>query len=297
MTRQLLKENSAAIAESMGVRSQRTARPPVVPIANPREVGVRPLANAVSIEVNRVQPDPSQPRKHFCADHLQRLANSIADRGQLSPILVRWSDEYDDYVIVAGERRWRATQLAGLTHIQCVVSNDEDDPSQLLEQQLIENCLREDLTVIEEANGYRRLMELNGCSAKHLADKLHVSETRISRSLAMLKLPEPVLEEVERGAISARAAYELSRIKQPDLQAELALRASTGQLSASEIRKSVRSNRVRKPRRQQQRFVTAEGWTVVASSKSPSSYAALEASLQECLDEVRHRIRNRCSLY
>jgi ParB family chromosome partitioning protein len=94
------------------------------------------------------------------------LAQSIRDKGQLSPIRVRWSAEADKWIIVVGQRRWRATQRAGLTTIDCYFHEQDLSESQILEEQLIENCLREDLQPLEEAKACEKLMELNGWNAK-----------------------------------------------------------------------------------------------------------------------------------
>jgi ParB family chromosome partitioning protein len=289
-----LDKHVHSISESIGARSNQSARP-AVPTADPKSIGVRPLQNAVTIAVERIRADPQQPRRQFTEDELQRLAKSIQDRGQFSPILVRWCSQEECYFVIAGERRLRATRLAGLATIECVVREDQsENPSELLEQQLIENCLREDLTVTEEATSFRRLMEMNGWSAKSLSEELRVSETRISRAVAILKLPPSLREKVDTGEIPARAAYELSRITNSTLRSRLAAEVMTGRLKSSDIRKSARPTKGARGHRLE--FGTEAGWAITVQVGRSSSYDELEASLLEVLEDVRTRIASRIFL-
>lgn len=291
MSRQLLETQRTGIAESLGQR--RLSLPgPVVPQADPQQIGLRPLRSAVTLDIERVVPDPHQPRTNFTQEELSRLANSLRDRGQLSPILVRWCFERERYVIIAGERRWRATQLAGLPTIQCLIQATEATDSQILEQQLIENCLREDLTVTEEARTYRRLLELNSWTAKQLAEVLRISETRISRGLAILKLPENLQEKVDKGDIPARSAYELSRVTDPSLREKLARKVQSGELKSSEIAKQAKQHQHRRPKGQSLKFQTETPWSFTATSTQPSNYYELESAVQQLLEEVRLRMNN-----
>ena len=145
--------------------------------------------------------DPSQPRESFSDESIQRLAKSIQEQGQLSPIRVRWSEEHRKWMIVAGERRWRASLRAGLPTIECYFHEVELAPSEILEQQLIENCLREDLRPTEEAKAFQRLMNLNGWNQKKLATALRVSETRVTRVLSLLKLPQEIRDDLDSGKL------------------------------------------------------------------------------------------------
>ena len=113
-TRQTLDALSNNLKESMGVR-QTDFRPVLAPAPGKKDVGRRPLRNIGKVAACQVVPDPEQPRVEFDDDALNRLALSIREKGQLSPIRVRWSDELEQWVIISGERRWRATQRAGLT--------------------------------------------------------------------------------------------------------------------------------------------------------------------------------------
>ena len=128
------------------------------PIPHPKDVGRRPLDGFGCLDIDQVIPDPEQPRTDFPPESLAHLAESIRDKGQLAPIRVRWSDELGKWVIIAGERRWRATKLAGLPTIECYFHAGELSRAETLEQQLIENLLREDLKPLEEAKAFASLM-------------------------------------------------------------------------------------------------------------------------------------------
>ena len=146
------------------------------------------------------RPGPDQPRTEFDPEALERLAASLKARGQLQPIRVRWDDQADRYVVVVGERRWRAAALAGLESIACVVASGDATPEDLLEDQLVENALREDLRPIEQARAYRTLLAARGLTHRQLAERLQIGHASIARALALLDLPEPIQAEVEAGA-------------------------------------------------------------------------------------------------
>jgi ParB family transcriptional regulator, chromosome partitioning protein len=134
----------------------------------------------------------------------------LCDKGQLSPIRVRWSAGAGKWIIVAGQRRWRATERAGLTTIDCYFHEQALSESQILEEQLIENCLREDLQPLEEAKAFEKLRELNSWNAKQLAEAICVHPSKVSRVLCLLKLPPAIQEQVASGELSARSAYRRS---------------------------------------------------------------------------------------
>ena len=216
-TRQSLDAFASNMQESMGVR-QVELRPVLAPAPAKKDAGRRPLRNVGKLAITQVVPDPAQPRVEFSEEALEQLALSIRDKGQLSPIRVRWSDEQETWIIISGERRWRATQRAGLTEIDCVFDEGALNPSEILEQQLIENCLREDLQPIEEAQAFASLMQLNGWTGKRVSEALRVHPSRVSRALALLKLPEEIQDRINQGEVPARAGYELSKLPQSQVQ-------------------------------------------------------------------------------
>ena len=162
-----------------------------------REQGVARSKDALVIPIEKIQPDPDQPREEFEPEALDRLAESLKVRGQLQPIRVRWDEGRGAYVIIIGERRWRAAVQASLPTMSCVVHDGSVDSGELLALQLVENALREDLKPVEQAKAFRRLMEANGWSGNQLAKELAVPQSAVAQALALLKLPDEVQARVE----------------------------------------------------------------------------------------------------
>ncbi len=150
------------------------------------------------IDIARIRPNPSQPRMQFSEESISELAESIAQRGVLQPILLRPRE--DGFEIVAGERRWRAAQKARLHTIPAIV-RDIDEAS-MAELALIENIQREDLNAIEEAEGYRQLIERHGHTQDGVAKIVHKSRSHVSNLLRLLDLPEFVRQSLVHGEIS-----------------------------------------------------------------------------------------------
>ena len=260
--------------------------------ADPRDIGRRPLPEVAEVDITQVIADPDQPRTEFSEEALQSLAESIRERGQFSPILVRWSDRHKKWVIIAGERRWRATRLAGLTTISCHCRVDAYSDSEVLEQQLIENCLREDLSPVEEARAFRRLVQLNNWTGKQVAESLRVSPTQVSRALALLKLPDDLLQCVEKGQLSSRAAYELTRLPTPEAQRRMAHQIAQQSMTAVQASNAVRKQRGKKGQRREKKkltFVSESGHQLVIHPRKATNYAEIEEFILEVLDEVRLR--------
>jgi ParB family chromosome partitioning protein len=184
--------------------------------------GITRNAHAADIPVDKIQPDPRQPREEFDPESISRLAESLKTRGQLQPIRVRWDEEIERYVIICGERRWRAAMQAGLPTLSCTIMEGEVSPSELMALALIENLLREDLRPIEQAKGFRSLMDSNGWSGNQLAEALGIAQPTVVKALALLKLPATVQEQVEQGTIGPATAYEISRVEDPETQRDLA---------------------------------------------------------------------------
>ena len=198
------------------------------------------------IRLDRIIADPNQPRAEFDPESLGRLADSLRERGQLQPIRVRWDDGADRYVVVVGERRWRAARLAGLESLACVVVTGEPTAEDLLEDQLVENALREDLKPIEQARAYQSLMKSRSLSTRQLADRLQIGAATVAKALALLTLPGDMQEAVEAGRIAPGTAYELSKVDDPGEQAALAREAAAGRLRRDEIQERTRT-RTRTP--------------------------------------------------
>jgi ParB family chromosome partitioning protein len=242
---ELSRQMAGNVNDSLGVG--RPARPAVSPAQAPsapaRWQGVIKSKDALEIPVEKIDRDLDQPRDEFGEEALARLAESLKARGQLQPIRVRWDEGRGVYVILCGERRWRAARMAGLATLSCVVVEEPLSPSELLAIQLIENCLREDLRPIEQARAFQTLMERNGWSARQVARELAIDHSGVARALALLTLPEDVQGDVEAGRIAPRTAYELSKVEDPAEQAALAQEAAAGRLKRDEL-----AERTRRPR-------------------------------------------------
>ena len=277
--------------ESMGVRDT-DLRPTLAPVPDPKDVGRRPLRNVGRVDLSQVVPDPDQPRAEFSDEALDRLAASIRDRGQLTPIRVRWSADLGKWVIIAGERRWRATRRAGLAAIDCVFVDGELSRGELLSQQLIENLLREDLRPVEEAKAFRELLALNGWTGKQLADALRVPPSKVTRSLALLDLPDDLQHRVEVGELPARSAYEIAKLGDDGQRRDLAAAVRERGLTVEDTRAAVRSRQGRaapKPRGTRETFAAPGGIRVTVSAGRTLSDAEIIAALAHALDATHSR--------
>lgn len=172
-----------------------------------------------TIPVAFLRPNRFQPRKSFSADELNDLANSIREKGVLQPILVRpVKNESDVFEIVAGERRWRAAQLAKLHDVPVVVRELTDGES--LELAIIENVQRADLNAVEEAAAYRELMEHFGYTQDRVAQEVGKSRSHIANTLRLLKLPESVQSMIRSGQLTAGHARTLISARDPEARAK-----------------------------------------------------------------------------
>src|SRR5512142_1047779 len=260
-----------------------------------RSEGWRRLESAAVIRLDRIVADPNQPRKEFDPESLDRLATSIRERGQLQPIRVRWDDAADRYVVVVGERRWRAAQLAGLESLTCVVVAGEPTAEDLLEDQLVENALREDLKPVEQAKAYRALMTSRSLTQVQLAERLHIGQGTVAKALALLTLPGPIQASVDAGEIGPDAAYQLTKVADSGEQAELAKEAAAGLLKRDELKERTRTRRKGggpgKPRKQIERvFKTTAGPKITVEHRRgldmPTALAALREAVHTLETEL-----------
>ena len=196
----------------------------------------RPRRADARLPVEQIRPNPDQPRRSFDQAALDELANSIREKGVIQPIIVRRDPAApDQFQIVAGERRWRAAQLAQLHEIPVLV-RDYDD-TEMLEIAIVENIQRADLNPIDEARGLRQLIERFGHSQEQLAGALGKSRSHIANQMRLLSLPEEVLQYLAEGRLTAGQARPL--IGHPDAVA-LAARIVKQQLSAREAERLAR---------------------------------------------------------
>jgi ParB family chromosome partitioning protein len=239
------------VSDSFGTGAPVAPLPPGMDVADARRMparlaGLSKAKDAAVIHVDRIQADPDQPREEFDPESIDRLAESLKTRGQLQPIRVRWDEGRGAYVIIAGERRWRAAVRAGLPTLTCMIQETPLDAAGLLAAQLVENALREDLKPVQQAKAYRRLMDLHGWSGSQLARELCIDQSGVSRALALLDLPEPLQVQVDAGAIGARVAADISRLEDSTEQVALAEQAAAGNLTREQVQAAVKARRAGK---------------------------------------------------
>ena len=181
-----------------------------------------------TLPLREIEPDPGQPRKTFDDEALAELSASIAEHGLLQPIAVRPKPS-GGYLIVAGERRWRASRMAGLTEVPVIVKDVTDE--QAMELALVENLQREDLDPVEEAAGIRELMTRCDLTQEQAARKLGKSRSALANSLRLLSLPETVLELLKSGFITIGHAKVVLGLPTPELQEEAAQMIADNQLN------------------------------------------------------------------
>src|SRR5215217_7535868 len=174
----------------------------------PQAVGVADLPTAKEIRLDRIEPDPDQPRRTFDAMRLEELAASIGIEGVLQPIVVRYDEARDVYVIVHGERRWRASRQAGLMTIPALV-RDVPEERRLI-QQLMENIVREDLNAVDRAAALRSLKgQLGDANWEQVAEAVGIRRSRLFQLLGTEKLPEPIQEDIRAGRLSEKQSRAL----------------------------------------------------------------------------------------
>lgn len=172
-------------------------------------------ASVTSLPLREIEPDPEQPRKTFDETALAELSQSIAENGLLQPIAVRPKKAGPGYIIIAGERRWRAARMAGLDEVPVLVKEVTDEQAAALA--LIENLQREDLDPIEEAEGCQQLMDKYGLTQEVAAKRLGKSRSALANTLRLLALPDPVREQVRTGKLSTGHAKALLGLSDANL--------------------------------------------------------------------------------
>lgn len=185
----------------------------------------------------RVEPRPGQPRSVFEQEKIDELAESIREHGILSPLTVR-RIENDLYQIIAGERRWRAARLAGLTSVPVRIV--EADDKKAYELALVENLQREDLNPLEEARGYRVLMEEFDMTQEEVAQKVSKSRPTVANAMRLLGLPSEILEFIQNGSLTAGSARALIAIKNPAQMQSAAQKIIRDGLNVREVEALVR---------------------------------------------------------
>jgi ParB family chromosome partitioning protein len=228
----------AAAARRLSEESELS--PAIVSLLSPggttRSVGVR------IVHVDRIEPNPEQPRLVFEQEALDELSASIREHGVLQPILVRPLGP-NTYQIVAGERRWRASRLAGLETIPALIEEIDDDTA--LEIAIIENLQREDLTPLDEAAMFDRMVHEHGYSIRKLADKLGKDKGYLENRLRLADAPPEIRELVSLRKDSLSHAYELMKVEDPKKRRRLAAQVARGELTLIKLRDKIEGRRPR----------------------------------------------------
>lgn len=221
---------------------------------------------SVTLKISEIEPNRSQPRKEFDEKALSELAESISKHGLLQPLLVR-PLPLGGYQIVAGERRYRACRMAGITEVPVIIRELGD--TETMEIALIENLQREDLTPIEEALGYQVLIDEHGFSQEEVAQSVGKSRPAIANSLRLLKLPQSILDLISDGKISAGHARALLMLEDEKLMQEIAEEIIKKDLSVRQVEKICKQ----KPNPEKEEV----------PEKKPSFYSMVELALKESL--------------
>ena len=205
-------------------------------------------AMITELETKEIEPNPNQPRTNFDEDALADLADSIKKEGLLQPILVR--PVGNTYQIIAGERRWQASQLAGLKKVPVRVLKMDD--IQTMRVALIENLQRTDLNAIEEARGYKELMRVGGLTQAQLAESVSKSRSAVANSMRLLDLPEEIQEMIYANKLTAGHARALLSIPEKEKRIQLAEKVAKDQLSVRETENTAKlyaASGIEKPKR------------------------------------------------
>lgn len=251
--------------------------------SDPRRVDLKRIRGSHVIPIELLRPDPDQPREDFEPEALEQLSQSLKEIGQLQPIRVR-PDPDDDrgWIIISGERRYRAAVLAGLPTLQAV-EDGTTDPDEILDQQLVENCLRDDLKPIEQARAFRSLMDRRGWTQAKLAAHLHIHQSSIARAVGLLKLPEDLQEQVDSGALPETAAHRISRMDDgEEAQREVAARIVNGSASRADLKP--RKTPAKRP--MHRTFKVVAGWQIMAEPKRGAKDAGLAEALRSALARI-----------
>jgi ParB family transcriptional regulator, chromosome partitioning protein len=251
-------------AAARRLSEDRELSPAIVSLLSPdsptRSVGVR------IVPVDHIEPNPEQPRLVFEQEALDELTASIREHGVLQPILVRPLGP-NTYQIVAGERRWRASRQAGLDTIPALIEEIDDDTA--LEISIIENLQREDLSPLDEAAMYDRMVHEHGYSIRKLADKLGKDKGYLENRLRLADAPPEVRELVSLRKDSLSHAYELMKVEDPKKRRRLAEQVARGELTLIRLRDKIEGRKPREPR------ATGDGIEIVVDASGEDDEAAL----------------------
>ncbi len=258
---------------------------------------VQDLRSLRQLPVAFIKPNPDNPRKHFSEEDLEELARSIREKGLLQPILVRTLTA-GEHEIVAGERRWRAAQRAGLHEVPVIVKDMTD--SEALEIALIENIQRADLNPLEEARAYTQLLDRFSYTQQQLADAIGKSRSHVANTLRLLNLPEAVRHQIEGGRLSAGHARTLVATDTPAELAEQIIRLGLSVREAESLARGASTRKTSKEKRQKdadtravEKLISNKIGLKVEIAHKPDGSGAMTISYKtlEQLDDLCRRLQ------
>lgn len=239
----------------------------------------------LDIRLDRLMPDPAQPRKTFLTDEIERLAASIKARGLLQPLRVTPFDEAGGmYLIVTGESRWRAARLAGLAQVPCLLVEGQINEADLLADRIVENECRRNLLPIEFARSLARLKSLKKCSGQELAAELGITAASISRAESLLTLPETIQGMVDDGRVPESAGYEIARLGDEAAQLELAHAVAGKRMTRDQVAATVRQKvgaRIARPRASRLACQLDGGVCVTVSAAQALTWDDFNAAIEQ----------------
>lgn len=231
-------------------------------------------SGSIVIKISEIEPNRNQPRKIFDQTALSELAESISQHGILSPLLVRPMPT-GEYQLVAGERRWRAARMAGISEVPVLIRELSD--VEVTEIALIENLQRENLNPVEEALGYQQLIDEYGLTQDEVSKRVNKSRSAVTNMLRLLRLPKPVLKDLENGKLSTGHAKVLLSLENPEEMQEFAATTVKGSISVRDLEKLIKKTKeAEKPEK-------IEKEEVPDVLKGNSYYKEMELALTEVL--------------
>jgi ParB family chromosome partitioning protein len=229
--------------------------------------------STLEVDINSIDPNPDQPRVQFDEEKMNELCASIKEHGILQPLLV--VRRGDRYILVAGERRWRAARMAGLREVPALIR--EYSPQQIAEISLVENLQRDDLNPLEEAKGIRSLIETFALTQEQVADRLSMSRPAVTNSLRLLALPPAIQDFILAGSLSAGHARAIAAVDNLSVQLSIARRAIDMGLSVREVEDLARRSKM-----------TAEQKQAVTPMKHPPEFMEFEELLMKAFGTKAH---------
>ena len=250
-----------------------------------------------NIKVIEIEPNKEQPRKHFDSESLEDLAKSIKRYGVIQPIIVNKKDNY--YMIVAGERRWRASKIAGLTEIPCIVRDNDERKNR--EIALIENIQREDLNPIEKARGFKKLLDEYELTQQELADMVGISRSALANTVRLLNLDPRIMKLAEEGKLLECHCRSLMAIDDVEKQYKAALRIIENGDTVRDIERKVKNTREARSKKDnkyeaiyrdiEDSFQSFFGTKVKLNAKKRSGTITIQYSTNEELERLLELIK------